>query len=136
MSVTITRDSATPALAQIYDALAPGRRKPLMAVLGKTAEKEYRAWFRGRNADSPNRAGFPRSNFWSKRIAGATNYDASQTTADRAVVVISDPAINAHVYGGTWGAKEAKYLAIPLRGEVYGVRPKAGTIPGLHFIPS
>ncbi len=134
MSITIARDTATPELAQIYDRLAPGRRQPLMAVLGREAERIYRAWFRARNADSPNRAGFPRSNFWSKRIAGATNYAGS--TDSTATVVISDPAINAHVYGGTWGAKESANLAIPLRGDVYGVRPRAGTIPGLRFVPS
>lgn len=137
MSITINvRDTATPALTQIHASLAPGRRRSLMAVLGREAEGQYRVWFRRRNQDSPNKQGWPRQNFWSKRIAGATAYDASKTTDDRAVVVISDPAINAKVYGGTWGAKEADNLAIPLRPEVYGVRPKAGTIPGLRFIPS
>ncbi|PTX95765.1 hypothetical protein [Opitutus sp. ER46] len=136
MSTTITRDTATPALARIYDQIAPGRRKALMGVLGRQTEKEYRAWFRSRNADSPNKEGFPRSNFWSKRIANATAYDPAKTTDTKAVVVISDPAIKAKVYGGSWGAKEAKNLAIPLRGEVYGVFPRAGTIPGLRFVPS
>lgn len=136
VSVEITKDTATPALQQVWDSLAPGRRKPLMAVLGREGERIYRAWFRGRNADSPNRRGFPRSNFWSKRIAGATAYDAARTTDTTATVVVADPAINAHVHGGTWGAKTAKNLALPLRAEAYGVRPKAGTIPGLRFIPN
>lgn len=133
MSLTFT-DTATPAITRIYEALAPGRRQPLMAVLGREGERVYRAWFRGRQADSPNRMGWPRQNFWAKRIAASTAFAGADSTT--AKIVISDPAINAKVHGGTWGAKQSKYLAIPLQAEVYGVRPKANTIPGLHFIPS
>lgn len=135
MSLTFT-DTATPALAALAGRLLPGRRRPLLNVLGRTAAKSIRRHFRARNADSPNRMGWERQNFWS-RLAKATAYDPSRTTDEgKAYVVIADGAINAKVYGGTWGAKESKYLAIPLQEEVYGVRPKAGTIPGLHFIPS
>lgn len=136
MSVVITKNTATPALQDLWNKVSPGQRKDLMAVLGRTAERVYRQWFRARNADSPNREGFPRSNFWSKRIAGATAYDPAQTTDDKAAVVIADPAINAKVYGGTWGAKTAANLSIPLKGLVYGVNPRANTIPGLRFIPN
>lgn len=128
-------DQATPALAALAARVLPGRRRPLLQVLGKTAEKSLRAHFRARESDSPNRMSWPRQHFWS-RLAKATAFDPSRTTDGRAVVVIADGAIAAKVYGGTWGAKEAKYLAIPLQAEVYGVRPKANTIPGLHFIPS
>lgn len=135
MSLTIT-DTATPALAALAGRLLPGRRRPLLNVLGRTAEKSLRRHFRSRQADSPNRMGWERQNFWS-RLAKATAYDPARTTEDgKAYVVIADGAINAKVFGGTWGAKQSKYLAIPLQEEVYGVRPSANTIPGLHFIPS
>lgn len=135
MSVTIVKDTATPEVQRIWDLIAPGRRKPLMTVLGREAERVHRAWFRTREADSPNKQGWPRQHFWA-RIRTATAFDPSRTTDDRAVVTVSDPALGAKVHGGTWGAKESKNLAISLRPEVYGVRPRASTIPGLFFLPS
>lgn len=135
MSVTILQDTATPLLAGLAAKLLPGRRRPLMSVLGRTAEQSLRRHFRARNSDSPNRLGWPRQHFWS-RMAKATAFDSSRTSESQAFVVISDGAIAAKIHGGTWGAKEAKYIAIPLHPSVYGVRPKAGTIPGLHFVPS
>jgi hypothetical protein len=133
--IKILRDEATPALSSLHASLAPARRRALCGVLGKKLEGVYRAWFRSREADSPNKMGWPRQHFWS-RIAKATAFDPSQTTAERAVVVVSDPAIGMKVTGGTIRPKQAKFLAIPLRPEAYGVRPSARTIPGIFFVRS
>ena len=133
--IKILRDEATPALQSLSLCLAPARRRPFCTVLGRKLEGIYRAWFRSRDSDSPNRMGWPRQHFWS-RIAKATAFDPSQTTDARAVVVISDPAIGMKVTGGTIRAKQAKFLAIPLRPEAYGVRPSARTIPGIFFVRS
>jgi hypothetical protein len=133
--VQIIRDTATPELQRISDALAPARRRPLMLVVGREARKQYRAWFHAKN-DEPNRRGFPRSNFWSK-IAGATELDTSRTTAAQALLVVADRAINAHVYGGTWGPRPGKKnLSIPLRAEAAGKNPRDKPIPGIFFFRS
>jgi hypothetical protein len=134
MSVTITHDTATARLAELHAAIAPGRRQGLMNVLGRTAEKEYRSWFRTREMTSANKKGWPRQHFWA-RISRATAFSASQTTDSQATVVISDPAIRAKVRGAVirpTGGRKA--LAIPLRAEAYGVRPSSGIIPGLFVV--
>jgi hypothetical protein len=130
--IKILSDTATQTLQALRNAVAPGRRRGFISVVGRRGESFYRAWFRRRERESPNRRGWPRQHFWA-RIEGATAYDASRSNENEAVVVVSDQAINAKVYGGTWGAKQAKMLAIPLRPEAYGVRPSAGTIAGIFF---
>jgi hypothetical protein len=135
--VQIIRDTATPELQRIHAALQPGRRRPLMLALGGAARNEYRAWFRAKDRGEPDTRGFPRSHFWNRRIAGATELDASQTTASQAVLVVADRAINAHVYGGTWGPRPGKKnLAIPLRPEAAGKNPSSNLIPDIFFFRS
>lgn len=135
MSFTIQNDGATPALQQLRDALGGAQRKELARELGQELATQYQAWFRARNAASPNQYGWPRQNFWN-RLAAATRFDEAKATETGVAVTIADPAINAKVYGGTWGAKTAGALAIPLRGDVYGTQPKTNAIPGLHFVPN
>jgi len=132
-AIRILDNGATQSLAGLRDKLAPGRRQPLMRVLGKKAEALYRAHFMLREATSPNKQGWPRQHFWA-RLRLATAFDASRTTDNSATVVIAERAINAKLHGGTWGARESKYLAIPLRAEVYGTRPKSNFIDGLFFL--
>ncbi len=130
--IRIVSDGATPRLAALLRTTQ--QRRPLLALAGKTAEVELKAWFRAANLYKPNRRGWKRSNFWA-RILGRTAYDPSKTTDRSAVVAITDPAIRPHVYGATIRPKKAKALAIPLRPEAYGVRPSSGVIAGLRFVP-
>ena len=141
--VRIRRDDATRDVALVHDALASGdQRKALMKVIGVRAEKELRAWFMKRDANSPNKEGWPRQHFWA-RLAKRTNFDPSKTTEDTATVAVSDPALAAKINGATirpTGAispatgKPIQNLAIPMQGAVYGVQPHANPIAGLFFI--
>ena len=133
--VNILRDEATPALQALSNQLAPARRRPFAMVLGRKAEGIYRSWFRRREATAGNKKGWPRQHFWA-RMAKRTALLDAQTTAERAVVTVADPAIQMKIHGGTIVAKQAKFLAIPLRREAYGVRPSARTIPGIFFLRS
>lgn len=136
VTITLTDRGAGRRLDQLSADLAPGPgRQALHDVLGRTAEGELRRHFLAKNRSNPNRQGWKRQNFWS-RIRSATTFDPARTDDDGAVVVIADPAIKAHLYGGTWGARTAKYLAIPIHPQAYGVRPGSGIIPGLKFHPS
>jgi hypothetical protein len=132
--VQVIRDTASPELQRIHAALQPGRRRPLMLALGRAGRNEYRAWFRAKDQGEPNRRGWPRSHFWNRRIAGATELDTSQTTDTQAVVVVADRAINAHVYGGTWGPRAGKKnVSIPLRPEVAGKNPRDNPVANIFF---
>jgi hypothetical protein len=130
----IITDDVTPRLRALTRHLAPGRGQALLGVLGKTVEVELRAWFAAANEGKANRRGWKRQNFWSQ-MRTRTAYDPALTTPTTATVVIADPRLAPHVYGGTIRPKESKYLAIPLRPEAYGVRPKSGLIAGLRFAP-
>jgi len=135
-TIVVSSAEAQARLEQLRADLAPGpARRELHDVLGRTGEGVLRRHFLGKNQSSPNRQGWRRQNFWS-RIRSATAHDPARTTDEGAVVVIADPAIKAHVYGGTWGAKTSKYLAIPVHPDAYGVRPRSGIIPNLKFHPS
>lgn len=135
MSLTFkVTDTATAQLDQIRAQIAPGRRRGLMLVLGRQAQTIFRSHFRSREADSPNKKGWPRQHFWSG-VAKVTALDSSQTTDSKAVVAISSPAFAAKVHGATilpTGGR--RMLAIPMRAEAYGVRPSSGIIPGLVLL--
>lgn len=136
VQIQITDAGAQRTLGELAATLAPGpRRRALNAVLGRTAEKALRRHFVWANEAKPNQQGFKRSNFWA-RIRSATAYDPSLTTDDSATVVISDPRVKAHVFGGTWGAVNSKYLAIPVNARAAGIRPSANLIEGVKFMPS
>ena len=131
MFLLTVNDRATPKLAALYDQVAPGRRKPLMTVLGRRLERFLRRHFIARDAEG-NRRGWARSHFWS-RIRRATAFAAATDTA--AKVNVSDPAFAQKVHGGTIRPVEAKSLAIPLREEAkIAGRPRAQLIPGLFIL--
>lgn len=133
--VTIT-DTATPRLQRLYNAIAPGRRRPLMAKLGKAMEVILRAHFKDRNLSSSRdskraRKGFPQSGLWN-RIRQKTALTA--VTDDSATVSIGEPAMRSKIFGATIRPGAGKqYLAIPLRAVVYGKSPRGNPVPGLFF---
>ena len=126
---------ALRAIGELSAALSPGRRRGLMAVLGRTAQKEIQRHFAWAESAKPNRQGFKRAHFW-KDMRTATAYDESQTTDELAVVTIADARIRTHLFGGVIRPVNAKNLAIPLCSRAYGVTPRSGLIAGLFFIPS
>ncbi|MCS6243792.1 MAG: hypothetical protein H2172_16235 [Opitutus sp.] len=128
VEVKVVTDEASQLLRGLTTTLGPGQRRPLMSVLGRTVEKEYREWFKIADAEKPNRRGWKRQHFWAQ-IRKATAF--AFATDDSATVTIADPRIRTQVYGGTIRPKEKKFLAIPLRAEAYGVRPSSGLIEGL-----
>lgn len=132
MSVVI-KDTASGALQELSDRLKPGKRRGLMAVLGKELENGLHRHFRQRDMDSPNKKGWARKHFWS-RIRKSTAYDPSGTTDSQARAVISDPALAAHAFGATIRPAEAKMLAIPIREAAYGVLARSGKIEGLKVL--
>lgn len=111
-------DGARPVLAAI--AAKTSQRKPLNAALGKRGEIELRAHFQQREGEG-NRRGWPSQHFWA-RIGRATAFAGADDAGAR--VVISDPAINQKIFGGTITPKEGKYLALPAIAEAYGKSPR------------
>lgn len=130
LSVT---DRATPLLTRLYDRVAPGRRQPLLRVLGRRLENSLRKHFQTRDAEG-NKRGWPRSHFWN-RLRRATAFAGATATA--AKVTVADPALAMKVHGGTIHPIQAKALAIPLRAEakVAGL-PRAHLLPGLFILKS
>ncbi|MFA5265208.1 MAG: hypothetical protein WC378_15405 [Opitutaceae bacterium] len=146
VNVTLARDEASRDVAIVHDLLAsPEQRTALMKVVGLRAEQELKSWFIRRDAENPNKMGWPRQHFWS-RIAKRTAFDPSKTTEHSTTVVVSDPALAAKVNGPTTihatGAvspvtgKPTQNLAIPMQGAVYGAWPRGNPVPGLFFIRS
>lgn len=107
-SIQVT-DQATPLLHNI--ATAVKRPRALMAAAGKRVEKELRSHFLKKNQEG-NKRGWPRSNFWTKRIRQATSFTGADDTS--ATVTIASPEFYHKLKGGRISAKRGKFLAIPL----------------------
>ena len=107
-TVQIT-DTATPML----EATARQIRRPraLMAAVGKRVEKEYRAHFLKKNSQG-NEKGWPRSNFWNRKVRQATVFEGATDT--EATVNISSPELLHKITGGRVTPKRGKFLALPL----------------------
>lgn len=139
-TITIGRDDATRDLGNRHAQLAePAQRKALMSVIGVRAEQELRSWWTKRDADSPNKMGWPRQHFWAG-LARVTAFDPAKSTENTATVVVAHPAIAAKINGATikpTGAispitgKPTTRLAIPVHADAYGHWPRSGRIPGL-----
>lgn len=119
-------DHATPALASLAAQMT--HLRPLHAAMGKRAEIELRDHFQTRDAE-PNKMGWASLHFWG-RMRKATALGRVDDAG--ATVVISDPAMNQKVFGGTITAKEGKFLSIPARQEAYGRSPRM--FSDLHFV--
>lgn len=122
-------DQATPQMRHELRGLQ--NPVPLHAAMGKRAEKELRAHFLQKNSTG-NKQGWPRTNFWSRRIRSSTvltGVDAGGATVD-----IADPAFAQKLFGGTIHARQAKFLSLPARAEAYGKSPRE--FKDLHFIPT
>lgn len=90
-------------------------KRGLVAACGQRFVNEHRDHFEGRNREA-NKRGWPKRNFWN-RIRGATKLE--NVTDRHATMVVSDPALNLKVRGGTVRAKRGKYLTIPANADAY-----------------
>lgn len=102
-----------------------------MGAVGGRAVAELRLHFKRRD-DEPNRTGFPKSHFWSRRIR--TNTALAEFNATSATVAIAAPEFAQKLHGGTITPKEAKFLTIPARPEAAGKSPRS--FANLRFIPT
>lgn len=126
------RDLATPKLKAILAGLSPQQRRAMNGRLGKEIEVQLKRHFLQRDQDSPNTKGFPRSHFWAREVRAKTALRSFD--ADSATVGVASAPFAHKLSGGTIRPGPGKkLLSIPLRGEAYGVYPRAGTIPGLFF---
>lgn len=119
LSIAVNVEQSLTRLARLLAKVQ--NRRPLMAAVGKRGEVELRRHAADRNSE-PNRKGWPRTNFWSRRIRA--NTVLSEVTESSAVVDIAAPEIRQKVYGGTITPQGGrKFLAIPARAEAYGKSP-------------
>lgn len=103
-----------------------------MNRLGKAAERALKDHFIIRDAQTPNKMGWPQAHFW-RRISSRTHL--AYATEDSAGIVISDPAINQKIYGGKITAKRGGNLAIPAQAAAYAAgSPREGATPELKFM--
>lgn len=129
------QDLATPRVKQILRALEPAQRKSLLTRLGKELEVQLKKHFAQRDQDSPNQQGFPRSHWWAREARAKTSFRAA--TADKAEVGVDSRQFASKLTTTTIRPGPGKRaLALPMRGEVYGVLARANTIPGLFPIRS
>ena len=116
--LTIT-DHATPELQELMAKLRPGTG--LRKVMGRALANSLKAHFRARNADSPNKLGGKRTNFWSRVAQGVQNPVVESTGVS---VTVSHEAIRQKYQGGTITAKPGKALAIPVHPSAHGKSPR------------
>lgn len=135
----IGRDEASRDVAEIHGKLtSPEQRLALMKNIGVRAEQELRAFWFKRDADTPNKMGWPRQHFWA-RIGKRTAFDPSKTTENTATVVVADPALAAKVYGATIKPTAGhQALTIPMNAEAYAAGgpgdPEHSKIAGLFVL--
>lgn len=126
ITIKLDRDEVTPHLRRLLKEAATN--SPLSRVLGRAASNELKKHFRERNANSANKLGGKRTNFWT-----AVGASVQSPLAKPGVIVIpiNHPAIAQKVFGGTITAKNSKNLAIPINPKAHGKSPRV--FPLLQF---
>jgi hypothetical protein len=120
MKIELTvEDGATPELEAMLARIRPG--SGLGKAMGRGLANVLKAHFRSRNADSPNKLGGKRTNFWSRVAQGVQNPVAESAGVS---VTVSHPAIRQKYQGGTIKAKPGKALAIPVAPQAHGKSPR------------
>lgn len=112
-------DGATPELAEMLQRIRPGGG--LGKAMGRGLANALKGHFRARNADSPNKLGGKRTNFWSRVAQGVQNPVVDTNSVS---VTVSHPAIRHKFTGGTIKAKPGKALAIPVHPAAHGKSPR------------
>lgn len=114
ISVTVDARQAIETLAVARGVLEA--RRAIHDAAANAVAGQVRSWFIARNAAKSKHTG---SQYW----AQAAEAISAEADADSGRVVVRKEGVAWHRYGGTISAKPGKALAIPLRDEVYGVRP-------------
>lgn len=139
IQIALRSDNAYRDVQEVHAKLStPDARRALMAIVGRKAAEELRAWWQRRDETSTNKQGWPSQHFWA-RIREATNFDPTKTTDTTATVVVSDPALAAKINGATIKPRPPhRALAIPMSAAAYAIgspgNPTNTKIPGLFFI--
>ena len=124
ISVSIPKDTATPALQRLKAGLEPDK---LLPILGRSVNNAIRENFDALEATRPNKLGGARTHYYSGARAGTSFVVES----DAAIVGIRQVGIRLRYYGGTveagrsisqFSGKPTKYLTIPVTPEAYGHR--------------
>lgn len=134
IELVITKDTATPALAALDEALKPDN---LMPVFGRSVSNTVRSNFDGLEGSRQNQLGGARTHYYSQARDGTS----FTTDGDEATVHIRQIGMRLHYYGGHVGSLKSdnpspgatkKYLTIPANAEAYGHR--AADFPDLKVI--
>lgn len=100
--------------------VGPDARQGALKAVQRGVVKQLQSHF-ARRDKTPNRLGGKRTHFWGQ-IRKATS--AGKVTTNRAVVTVADYRFAQKLHGGTIRPKRSKMLAIPIRPEAHGVRPR------------
>lgn len=114
ISVTIDTRAALDMFAAARGAV--GARQAIHGAAANAVALQVRNWFIARNDQKSKHT---RSQYWAQ-VAESISAEADAASGR---VVVRHPGVAWHRYGDTISAKPGKALAIPLRDEVYGVRP-------------
>ena len=94
----------------------------MLRTVAKRAEGMLKAHFRNRDANSPNKLGGQRTNFWAQvEKTVVSEVDEAGGTVSLGV---SHPGFAQKLYGGVIRAKSARALTIPVTAEAYGKSTK------------
>jgi hypothetical protein len=126
ITIKLEKDEVTPHLRRLLK--EADTNSPLSRVLGRAASNELKKHFRARNANSANKLGGKRTNFWT---AVGASVQSPVPSPGKIVIPINHPAIAQKVFGGTITPKRAKNLAIPISPKAHGKSPRVFT--GLQF---
>lgn len=134
VSITIPKDTATPALARLRAGLNPDR---LLPILGRSVNNAVRENFDMLEQSRPNKLGGQRQHYYS----GARASTSFVVDGDQAVIGVRQVGMRLRYYGGTVTAGKnasymtgapTKYLTIPVTPESYGHR--AADFPDLKVL--
>ena len=124
VSIVVTKDTASPAVAALRDGLKP---ENLLPVFGEAVTNAVRANFQGLENSRPNRLGAPRAHYYS----GARRGTKYVVEGDSVIVGIQQVGIRLRYFGGVVEAGKnasfvtgnpTKYLTIPATVESYNHR--------------
>lgn len=124
INVTISEDTATPAIRALMSGLEP---ENLLPVLGRSAANAVRANFDELESSRPNKLGGPRQHYYSGARAGTSFV----VEGDKAVIGVVQVGIRLRYFGGTVRSGQGvssktgqptKFLTIPVSPESYGHR--------------
>ena len=127
--ITVTADTATPAVRQLVDALT--NQVPILTAMGHRLVRDTSRHVSEWGLGHPNKLGGRRTNFWTGIAAKINPGECLDVDAHGATMSIGGPDMPglSRAFGDVTikpGTKTpgAKYIPIPARAEAYGMRPR------------